>query len=138
MTDPTTPVEPVPTPAPTPADPAPIPEEVPPVPEDLASLVAQMAALQAQVAQLNAEKGIPANPVEAALLNLVTHVKARAAQSAAWFSELLDAVKNLDNSVTSKQSDLARTVAADIPDHVEGAAYIKQLANNLHKNVLTA
>lgn len=130
MTDPNAP-------EPTTPDPAPEPEPTAPDPTsaDLAALVAQVNSMQAQ---LNEARGIPTDPVGAAVKALKDHVTARFNSGIGAFGDLKDAIEKAGDTVESKTSDLFRTMAGDIRDHVEGAAYIKQLASDLHKNVLTA
>lgn len=110
--------------------------DAPPQPtaEELQALIAQVQAMQAE---LNAARGVPTDPVGAAAANLKAHVTARAASGLEVFAELKAAVDKLGDTVDSKTSDLLRTLAAGLRDHVEGAVYVKDLANELHKNVLT-
>lgn len=105
-----------------------------PTPEELKALMAQVQAMQAE---LNAARGMPTDPVGAAAANLKAHVTARAASGLAAYAELVAAVNKMEDTVDSKVSDLVRTIASEIRDHVEGADYIKALANDLHKAVLT-
>ena len=124
-------------PAPEPTNPAPepTPEPVPADPETLAALIAKVNAMEAE---LKAARGEPTDPVGAARANLVAHVNARHNSGLSAFAELKDVVSKLPDTLEAAASDLVRTVAADLRDHVEGASYIKQLANDLHKAVLTA
>lgn len=135
MTDPIPPVATGPDPVP--AGQAPIPESTPAVDPQVAMLVAQVQRMQAQIAAMHEAQGIPSNPVAAAAKNLQQHVAARLASGLSMFQELHDAVKDLGETVESKESDLARTIASELRDHVEGAPYVKDLANALHKLVLS-
>lgn len=128
MTDPNAPEDPVTTPDPEPAAPQ-------PTPADLAALVAQVNSMQAQ---LNEARGIPGDPVGAATKALKDHVTARYNSGLTAFGDLKDAIEKAGDTIESRTSDLFRTIAGDIRDHVEGAAYVKQLASDLHKNVLTS
>lgn len=103
--------------------------------EELQALIAQVQALQSE---LNASRGIPDNPVEAAAMNLKAHVTARVASGVAEYAELKAALDKLGDTIASKDSDLLRTIAADIRPDREGSDYVKALANDLHKNVLSA
>jgi hypothetical protein len=128
--------------APDPVDPPvttpdPIPEAVSPqLDPAVVALVAQVQEMQRQIAKMNEERGIPANPIGAAVKDLIAHVKARLASGLPHYQELDDAVHKFEETPTSAQTDLARTVASEIPAQVEGAAYVHALANNLHKLVL--
>lgn len=125
MTDPNAPEDPAPT------TPDPTPQ---PTPADLAALVAQVNSMQAQ---LNEARGIPTDPVGAAVKALKDHVTARYNSGLTVFGDLKDAIEKAGDTIESRSSDLFRTIAGDIRDHVEGATYIKQLASDLHKSVLT-
>lgn len=105
-----------------------------PTAEELQALIAQVQAMQAE---LNAARGIPADPVAAGVADLKAHVTARVNAGLDEFTELKNALDKLKETVTSKESDLLRTIAADIRPDREGSPYVKQLANDLHKNVLS-
>lgn len=105
-----------------------------PTAEQLQALIAQVQAMQAE---LNAARGIPTDPVGAAVADLKAHVTARVNAGIEEYAELKAALEKLGETVTAKESDLLRTIAADVRVDREGAPYVKQLANDLHKNVLT-
>jgi dihydroxyacetone kinase DhaKLM complex PTS-EIIA-like component DhaM len=121
--------------------PADAPEDAPetdvtsqPTAEELQALIAQVQSMQAE---LNAARGMPTDPVGAAAANLKAHVTARHNSGLPHYAELKNVVDKLGEEISSKESDLVRTIAAGLRDHFEGADYIKALANDLHKAVLT-
>lgn len=97
-----------------------------------------MAAMQAQINQLLAEKGIPADPVEAKIQALQAHVKAHANASplaAEAYAPVLDHVAKFESGATTdRQANKARIMLDDLHAQYPGheLAYSKQLAKELH------
>lgn len=102
----------------------------------VAEMLAKMEAMQAQLTRLYAERGVPADPIAAGVQDLLAHIKARLDSGLEHFRDLFTQTKGMSEAPDSATTDLARTVAANLPQHVEGAAYVKQLANDLHASVL--
>jgi hypothetical protein len=104
-------------------------------------LVAQMlqtiAQMQKQIALLSAERGVPADPIAAGVQNLLAHIRARLDSGLEHFRDLFNRTLGMDEHPDSATTDMARTLAANLPNHVEGADYVKQLANELHASVLS-
>lgn len=108
---------------------------------DVEAMLRQMAAMQAQIDALNRERGIPTDPVAAAKQDLLDHLKARAAQYPNNdFSELINEVANLGETVTSDGASLVHTLVTEkldeLPHHE--LAYLKVLSSSLLKHVLKA
>lgn len=92
--------------------------------------------LQSKVAGLEAEKGIPSDPVEAAVKNVEDHVTARAAAMPhVDFSELSNALDKLRQDVTSDGFNVVKLAWEDLTGHAE-LAYLGQLVRDLGKAVL--
>ena len=101
-----------------------------PVNADTQTLIEQM---QAQIASLMSERGVPADPVEAASKNLWEHVNARSnAMPHVEFKELKDEL-----SKDNPDPEVINLLVADLPQHPE-LAYLAQLARDHHKAVLKA
>lgn len=109
-----------------------------------ADLQRQLAQTQLQMNSLLAERGIPADPVEAVIKNLTDHVAARAAQlPMADFSEVQQLLKKLPENtadVTPTHSELLMTVVHELVDMLKHAdlGYVRALATAVHKEVLKA
>jgi hypothetical protein len=98
-----------------------------------------MKALQDRVDSLSAAQGIPADPTAAAVQNLRDHVLARIDANPyrkEELAELREAVKDLADNPTTKDTDLVRTILGEVRGHLEGLDYLKELGNALHKQVL--
>jgi hypothetical protein len=92
---------------------------------------AQILAQQEQVASLMQERGIPADPVQAAATNLAAHVAARAAaMPTVDFTELKDELGK-----DSPDPEVVTLLVADLPVHPE-LDYLAQLARDHSKAVL--
>jgi hypothetical protein len=110
----------------------------------LAELQRQLAQTQLQMQSMLAERGIPADPVEAAVKNLTDHINARAAQlPMADFSEVQKLLTNLPTDtaqVTPTHSELLMTTVHELVDMLKHAdlGYVRALATAVHKEVLKA
>ena len=112
-----------------------------PVDVDAESLLAEIRKMQAQIDKLNAERGLPSDPVQGAVQNLVHHVKARAAANpTADLSMLQKELEGLGNSPSAKDAERVRNLVADtLDDHgyiYHELAYLERLARDLHTAVL--
>lgn len=102
---------------------------------DVQAMLATITALQARVAAVEAEKGIPSDPVAAAVKDLTAHVKARAAQYPNHdFSSVLDALDSLPETPDTKSTELVKALVDDLAydyKHLE-IDYLPKLARSLH------
>lgn len=111
---------------------------------DVAAMLEQMKALQARVDTMQAERGIPSDPVEAAVKNLLAHVRARKDANPSFdFSELLEQLQYLaDNADYKPDDNAAQLVGLAVEDAVtRGPAefgYLTVLARDFRKAVLKA
>lgn len=102
---------------------------------DVAAMLATIKALQARVEAVEAEKGIPSDPVAAAVDNLTAHVKARAAQYPNHdFSAVLDALNNLPETVDTKSTELLKALVDDLASEYRNLEidYLPKLARAAH------
>lgn len=99
-----------------------------PVSADVQTLIDQM---QAQISSLMTERGVPADPVEAASKNLWDHVVVRAsAMPHVDFTELKNELSN-----DSPSHELVELLIDELPKHPE-LAYLGQLARDYRKTVV--
>lgn len=113
---------------------------------DVAEMLRQMRELQSRVDTLQAERGIPSDPVEAAVKDLVTHVKARqdANPTFEFSKDLKDQLKYLtENPDYRPDSNAAELLALGIEDAVSRGrhlelSYLTELARNVRREVLKA
>lgn len=110
-----------------------------PVDVDVAAMLKMIQDLQAQVDSMRAAAGIPADPIEAGVVNLRDHVYSRAHAHGdpkkEAFAELVSSVDALQNPPGTQDVELIRAILADMPGF-EGDDYVRQLANDLYKLVL--
>jgi len=109
-----------------------------PVDVDPEALLAQIQELQTQMTSLLAERGVPADPVAAGVMNLRDHVLARSAaipDRKDEFADLVKALKDMPEKPTVQEVEYARA-ALDETLAFEGRDYVNQLAAGLHKLVL--
>ncbi len=111
---------------------------------DVAAMLAQMKALQERVDSLQADRGIPSDPVEAAVKNLLAHVRARKAANPSFdFAELIEQLQYLEEHPDFKPDDsAAQLTALAVEDAVERGGrdfvYLRELARDFRKAVLKA
>lgn len=108
---------------------------------DVAELLALIQRTQERVNQLEAERGIPSDPVAAAVMNFKAHVEAHAAQNPVHdFSQLTDAVSNLSDPPLVSEVEVLRTLAAKHARRLTSLdlAYVQELVDDLHVVVLQA
>jgi predicted flavoprotein YhiN len=99
-----------------------------PVSADVQTLIDRM---QAQISSLMTERGVPADPVEAASKNLWDHVAVRAsAMPHVDFTELKEELSN-----DSPSHELVELLIDELPKHPE-LAYLGQLARDYRKTVV--
>lgn len=103
------------------------------------SLEDQIAKLQSQVDAMNVERGVPSDPVAAAVQNLKTHLKTRKAMSPDFDFAELEA--RLEELTDAPDPDTAEMVEVIVQDTVARGAhleihYLTQLARDLRKAVL--
>lgn len=114
-----------------------------PVQPDLSAMQAQLDAMTAAYNKLMAERGIPADPVAAAVMDLSQHVAARtAAVPHTDYSRLTKAVKDLaaKTTVTAADVDKAQLEYDDIHTGTRTRHeldYIGELFRNLKRAVLS-
>lgn len=104
-------------------------------------MLAQMAAMQKQIDALNAERGVPANPIEGAKVNLLDHIKARAAQlPGIVVDELKKTIESLPDVITTDHTSLIMTLVEELLSNSSPVAhelsYLPELARDFHKAVL--
>lgn len=105
---------------------------------DSDALLTQIQQLQTQMASLLAERGVPADPIAAGVLNVRDHVMARAAavpDRKDEFADLVKALTDMPDSPDAKEVEYVRA-ALDEMREFEGRDYVQQLAAGLHKQVL--
>src|SRR4029077_3317831 len=110
-----------------------------PVTVDAEALLAQIKALTARVQAMEAEKGIPSDPIKAALNNLVSHVEARASQYPNHdFSELHSTLTTLPEQITQTHTALVKSLVEGVVAQLKHAeiSYFPELARNLEQAVL--
>src|SRR6266849_4786453 len=109
-----------------------------PVDVDPEALLAQIQLLQTQMASLLAERGVPADPIAAGVMDLRDHVVARSMavpDRKDEFADLVKALKDMPDRPTADEVAYARA-ALDEVRPFEGSEYVHQLAAGLHKLVL--
>jgi poly-gamma-glutamate capsule biosynthesis protein CapA/YwtB (metallophosphatase superfamily) len=109
-----------------------------PVEVNADELLAQVQQLQAQMASLLAERGVPADPVAAGVLDLRDHVLGRATSvpdRKDEFADLVKAMKGMSDKPTAQEIEYTRAALDEIRPF-EGHEYVRQLAAGLHKLVL--
>lgn len=115
-----------------------------PITADVAAMMAQIQAMQRQIAEMQAERGIPADPVAAAVQDLKSHVSARVEATGMhhpqhdYLQILVKTIKNLSDSPEYQQVEFIRTLFDDVKHHLEGLPYLKDLALKLAQEVLKA
>jgi hypothetical protein len=112
-----------------------------PVDVDVNELYVQILKMQAQIDAMNAERGIPSDPVAAAIQNLLHHVKARQAANPGFdFAELLTQLEEMPDTPEAKDAELVRVIVDEHIERggsqVEGLDYLRHLARDLHKVTL--
>ena len=108
------------------------------VDEIVAKLMEQMAAQEAKIKQLMAERGVPADPIAAAVQALLQHVKARAAMHPRYdFSELLEQLEKLPEAVTAAHANLLRRTVGNrkYTPIRHDLDYIEQLVEDLDDEI---
>lgn len=110
-----------------------------PVDVDVNALMAQMQALQARVDAMTAAQGIPTDPIAAAVKNVRDHVTARVNMQGGArkdeLAELVKAVADLSDAPSKDEAELLR-ILLDETRAFEGQEYCKELARNLHKQLI--
>lgn len=118
-------------------------EDATPTTVDADALLKQMAELQARLTAMEAERGIPADAVEAKMQALRAHYEARkVANPGVDFSEIHEVLENLpvkSDGVTREHTELVRDTVQDYVRRspvTHELAYLSDLAGELHKEVL--
>jgi hypothetical protein len=116
-----------------------------PSPVDVNALLDQIQRLQAQMDAVNADRGIPSDPVGAAVKNLTDHVAARLASSdQVDLKNLADALKKLSENDGPYEkdvaliSDLVEEAIDNHPQRFHDFHYLRILARDLRKAVNTS
>jgi hypothetical protein len=102
-------------------------------------LLAQIQKLQDRIDSMQAAQGIPSDPVEAALKNLVDHIEAHAAQNPSHdFSALKDVVNLTHDALTSKDAEKIQVTVEKVIDSLRhlDLHYVLELARDLRTAVL--
>lgn len=107
------------------------------------ALLAQIQRLQSQMDAINAERGIPSDPVEAALQNLTVHVQARQDSSAELdlvaLAKALTAASDAGKGISAKHAaditDLVEEAIESHPHRANDFPYLRTLARDLRKAV---
>jgi hypothetical protein len=106
---------------------------------DVNAMLATIKAMQERLQALEAERGVPSDPIKGAISNLVAHVEARAAQYPYIdFTEILNAVKELPETVTRDHTELVHSLVTDFTNTLKGLEvhYLPELSGVLHRAVL--
>lgn len=108
---------------------------------DAAAMLAEIQKLQAQMASMQAAQGIPADPVAAALQDLVNHVNTRQAMVPGFdFAELKSLLKDVSSGqLTARDVELIKfAVEEAVARGPHEFQYLVELSKNLYKSVLKA
>jgi hypothetical protein len=122
-----------------------------PVVPDVAALMQQIDALQKRMDAMNVSAGVPRNPVEGAVKDLLAHVRAKANASPLFdFTPILDhlesmVIKDVNGKetvgdITTRDAEIARLLVDEVVvagKHLE-VGYLPELARKLHRVVLEA
>jgi len=101
---------------------------------DVDAMLAQIRQLQRKVDAMSADRGIPTDPVEAAMQNLRAHVKTRKImhRRVEDFAELDALLSVLDDNPHVDDTAFLIDVCNAVSNRVEGIEYIRQLARDAH------